>query len=81
MNAQEWYLSKGYRMFSPEDEEALFQVMEEFRAASPPQATGTECEDCNKAARHAYSDATTPGFFDPRCAKHRVPQAHRRRNE
>lgn len=29
------------------------------------------CKDCNEAARHAYSDATTPGFFSPKCEKHR----------
>jgi hypothetical protein len=29
------------------------------------------CPDCDEAAKHAYSDATTPGFFSPKCAKHR----------
>jgi hypothetical protein len=29
------------------------------------------CMDCDEAAKHAYSDATTPGFFSPKCAKHR----------
>lgn len=29
------------------------------------------CPDCDEARRHAYSDATTPGFFYPRCEKHR----------
>ena len=29
------------------------------------------CADCNEAAKHAYSDATTPGFFSPKCSKHR----------
>ena len=29
------------------------------------------CADCDEAARFAYSDATTPGFFSPKCSKHR----------
>jgi NTP pyrophosphatase (non-canonical NTP hydrolase) len=28
--------------------------------------------DCDEAAKHAYSDATTPGFFEPKCSKHRA---------
>jgi hypothetical protein len=28
------------------------------------------CEDCAKAAKHAYSDATTPGFFPDKCPRH-----------
>lgn len=31
------------------------------------------CPDCRKAAKHAYSDATTPGFFYDTCEKHRTP--------
>lgn len=30
-----------------------------------------DCTDCLDAARLAYSDATTPGFFHDRCEKHR----------
>ena len=30
------------------------------------------CADCRAAMKHAYSDATTPGFFYDRCEKHRV---------
>ncbi|HET7150852.1 MAG TPA: hypothetical protein VFI60_05540 [Candidatus Acidoferrum sp.] len=30
------------------------------------------CPDCDEAARHAYSDATTPGFFNPKCPKHQA---------
>lgn len=30
------------------------------------------CEDCAASARHAYSDATTPGFFHDKCQKHRA---------
>lgn len=30
-----------------------------------------DCPDCRKAAAHAYSDATTPGFFYTECEKHR----------
>lgn len=29
------------------------------------------CKDCDEAARLAYSDATTPGFFHLRCEKYR----------
>jgi hypothetical protein len=29
-----------------------------------------ECPDCIAARKHAYSDATTPGFFSPYCSKH-----------
>jgi hypothetical protein len=28
------------------------------------------CADCDECARHAYSDATTPGFFSPKCKTH-----------
>ena len=30
------------------------------------------CADCDAAAKHAYSDATTPGFFSDKCSKHRA---------
>lgn len=36
------------------------------RNAEPVKA----CEHCIAAAKHAYSDATTPGFFRPYCATH-----------
>ncbi|HEX5426530.1 MAG TPA: hypothetical protein VFW94_23485 [Candidatus Acidoferrales bacterium] len=29
------------------------------------------CPDCQAAKRHAYSDATTPGFFYTECDRHR----------
>lgn len=29
------------------------------------------CLDCEACAKHAYSDATTPGFFYDKCEKHR----------
>lgn len=32
------------------------------------------CEACQEAKRHAYSDATTPGFFYTRCEKHPAEQ-------
>ena len=31
------------------------------------------CADCRAARRHAYSDATTPGFFYTECDLHRKP--------
>jgi hypothetical protein len=33
------------------------------------------CPDCRACARHAHSDATTPGFFYDQCAKHRAALA------
>lgn len=33
------------------------------------------CPECDTAAKRAYSDATTPGFFSPKCSKHREPSA------
>lgn len=30
-----------------------------------------DCADCQAAKKHAYSDATTPGFFYTECTKHR----------
>ena len=30
-----------------------------------------DCPDCDDAAKLAYSDATTPGFFSAKCPKHR----------
>lgn len=37
------------------------------------EATPERCKDCDDCARHAYSDATTPGFFYDKCEKHRKP--------
>jgi hypothetical protein len=34
------------------------------------EAAAEHCADCKAAKRHAYSDATTPGFFNNRCVKH-----------
>lgn len=31
------------------------------------------CPDCHEAAKLAYSDATTPGFFSPLCDRHEWP--------
>jgi hypothetical protein len=36
------------------------------------RALSEPCPDCMAAAKHAYSNATTPGFFYPRCEKHRI---------
>jgi hypothetical protein len=33
------------------------------------------CPECDEAAKHAYSDATTPGFFSAKCAKHSKAEA------
>jgi len=31
-----------------------------------------QCTACDEAAKHANSDATTPGFFHDRCADHHL---------
>jgi hypothetical protein len=41
----------------------------------PGEAAAEPCADCDAAKRHAYSDATTPGFFFTECEKHRRPQS------
>ena len=35
------------------------------------------CEECKAAKRHAYSDATTPGFFHTGCERHSGLRAFR----
>lgn len=35
------------------------------------QIDARHCKDCAEAARQSYSEATTPGFFFDKCAKHR----------
>jgi hypothetical protein len=37
-----------------------------------PKPDPEPCPDCEDAAQHAYSDATTAGFFYSKCAKHRT---------
>lgn len=39
---------------------------------SEPKREDGRCSECEKAAKHAFSDATTPGFFYSRCEKHRL---------
>jgi hypothetical protein len=39
------------------------------------------CPDCREAAAHAYSDATTPGLFYPRCEKHRAVSVEKPGND
>jgi len=45
--------------------------LEAVLATAPPEQAG--CPDCDEAAKHAYSDATTPGFFYSKCERHRDP--------
>ena len=42
--------------------------------AGLPSAT-ERCLDCDECAKHAYSDASTPGFFSDKCSKHRKASA------
>jgi hypothetical protein len=37
----------------------------------PDLAAAQSCPDCIEAKKHAYSDATTAGFFFTECPKHR----------
>ena len=46
-----------------------------FVKSEEVQQAPATCPDCDKAASHAYSDATTPGFFFNKCAKHREAPA------
>ncbi len=41
-----------------------------IEAAQPTQCPTSACADCDAAARYAYSDARTPGFFSSKCRKH-----------
>jgi hypothetical protein len=59
----------SFKLFTPEEET-------KYRKPGAIEATLTltrVCADCREAKRHAYSDATTPGFFYDRCEKHRKP--------
>jgi hypothetical protein len=39
------------------------------------------CADCIEAVKHAYSDATTPGFFHDKCSKHREEKNANQENQ
>jgi hypothetical protein len=45
----------------------------DFRGTGTGWGEELNCPDCQAAKRHAYSDATTPGFFFTECSKHRGP--------
>lgn len=40
--------------------------------AAHENAGQAACPDCEAAAKHANSDATTPGFFHDKCERHRT---------
>ena len=46
---------------------------------SAKEKQGASCKDCEEAAKHAASDATTPGFFHDKCAKHRTTDSNHER--
>lgn len=46
-------------------------VLKKYTVAEPLRESQPECEDCRRCAAHAYSDATTLGFFHDKCEKHR----------
>jgi hypothetical protein len=72
---EEWWESKEDELDGLDEAEKAFKAVLYFTgAAAPPQrAAPSQCADCDEAAKHAYSDATTPGFFSAKCAKHREP--------
>jgi len=43
----------------------------DFRGVGDGWGGELTCEDCKQAKVHAYSDATTPGFFHTECPRHR----------
>lgn len=60
----------------PTEQHATYCPREGMDYDAPDEVGGGvegDCQDCRKAAAHAYSDATTPGFFYTKCEKHRVP--------
>jgi hypothetical protein len=67
IEARDGFLS--FRLFTSEDET-------KYRKPGAIEAILTltrVCADCREAMRHAYSGATTSGFFYDRCEKHRKP--------
>ena len=47
------------------------QCADDLEAHAAQASVAPPCADCDECARHAYSDATTPGFFYSKCEKHR----------
>jgi hypothetical protein len=47
------------------------ELRKEFPESAKEESQRERCADCDACARHAYSDATTPGFFFDKCEKHR----------
>jgi hypothetical protein len=61
--------NRGEVRITPEEYVAIVHAAK----AGLAKAEGvSRCADCDACARHAYSDATTPGFFYNKCEKHRV---------
>jgi len=55
-----------------------YEAVKDWLRAS--RAAGEQsCPDCERAAKHAHSDATTPGFFHDKCQKHRTASAPSRK--
>lgn len=52
--------------------EILRRKIELQRAALEAATAKQPCPDCAEAARLAYSEAATPGFFNPKCSKHQT---------
>lgn len=51
-------------------------AVEQWYAMEVAEAERANCPDCIATKKHAYSDATTPGFFYTECEKHRrMPDA------
>ena len=78
--------SRNNRVSTPTDSDLFTQwlktnrrekyALDEFSAFMAGLEIGRgRCLDCERAVRHSYSDATTPGFFHDKCAKHRAQVA------
>lgn len=78
---QRWVLTGLYRIVkwdeyrrSTKSNESMEAYMKTIPAPPTDSTKPLErCKDCDDCARHAYSDATTPGFFYDKCERHRKP--------
>jgi len=67
-----WDGGDGSRAYDAQKYRTLRDALQRLVAEPTGQAQEAPkgCPDCNEAAKHAYSDATTAGFFSPKCSKH-----------
>ncbi|MDE2105473.1 MAG: hypothetical protein KGL39_50060 [Patescibacteria group bacterium] len=74
-----WPWEKGGRDLDPNNPEDVAAWQERDRQAAALLVSDeiANCPDCIAAKKHAYSDATTPGFFYTECERHRNMLANR----